>query len=137
MITSSRFRRLCAALRGRSGTTAVEFALIAPVLFALLTGVFEISRFFYVRSSLQKAVDDAGRYAMRTTTATDQELTDIAKQDLISSVSAATTFQIVRETDSGTDFLTFSVAYTFTPVASIVPFGNISVNLQARVPLID
>lgn len=111
--------------------------MIAPVLFALLFGIFEISRFFYVRSSLQKAVDDAGRYAMRATGASDAAITEVARQYLIESVDTAADFKIVRATESGTDFLTVTVDYTFAPVASIVPFGNIAVSLQSRVPLIN
>ena len=121
----------------RSGVTAVEFALIAPVLFALMFGIFEISRFFYVRSALQKGVDDAGRYAMRTTSASDAAITEVARQYLIDSVNTAADIKILRATDSGTDFLTVTVDYTFAPVASIVPFGNIVVSLQSRVPLIN
>ena len=124
-------------LRGTCGATAVEFAMIAPVMFTLLIGVFETSRFFYVRSSLQKAVDDAGRYAMRSTSASDSAITEVAKRDLIEPVIAAAEFKIERTSASGTDFLTVTVDYTFTPLAAIVPLGTIPVNLQSRVPLIN
>jgi Flp pilus assembly protein TadG len=128
---------LRSVLRATCGATAVEFAMIAPVMFGLLIGVFETSRFFYVRSSLQKAVDDAGRYAMRTTTASDTAITEVAKSDLIEPVSAAAEFKIDRATVSGTDFLTVTVDYTFAPLATLVPLGTIPVSLQARVPLIN
>ncbi|HYE88913.1 MAG TPA: TadE/TadG family type IV pilus assembly protein [Vicinamibacterales bacterium] len=128
---------LRSVLRGTCGATAVEFAMIAPVMFGLLIGLFETSRFFYVRSSLQKAVDDAGRYAMRTTTASDSAITEVAKRDLIEPVIAAAEFKIARATVSGTDFVTVSVDYTFTPLAAIVPLGTIPVSLQARVPLVN
>lgn len=129
---------LCARwLKSRSGATAVEFAMIAPLLFSLLVGTVEIGRFFYVRSSLQKAVDDASRHAMRISGASDQQLLQIAQQNLISSVSVKSQFQFLRATVSGTTFLTVVVDYDFEPVANIVPFGDIQVNLQSRVPLIN
>jgi Flp pilus assembly protein TadG len=131
------FGGLRRALSAEDGATAVEFAMIIPVFLALLLGLFETSRFFYVRSSLQKAVDDAGRYAMRATSATDSAITQIAKQNLIEPVSTAAEFKITRDTVSGTDFLTVTVDYSFAPLAAIVPIGDIPVSLQSRVPLIN
>lgn len=130
-------RRVQAALKSKSGATAVEYAMIAPVLFALLTGVFETSRFFYVRSALQKAVDDAGRYAMRNTSASDAVIIEIARQNLIDPVNDAADVKVSRDTVSGTDFVSVTVDYTFTPLASIVPIGSIPVSLLSRVPLIN
>ena len=129
-------RGLLNALRSESGATAVEYAMIAPVLFALLIGLFETSRFYYVRSALQKAVDDAGRYAMRNTSASDAAITAIARQNLIDPVNAAADFKISRDTASGTDFVSVTVEYTFTPLAAIVPL-DIQVSLLSRVPLIN
>lgn len=45
------------------GATIVEFAIIAPVFFMLLLGIFDIGHSIYVRSVLQGAVQDAGRDA--------------------------------------------------------------------------
>ncbi len=45
----------------QSGVTALEFALVAPVLLLLLIGVMEIGHMFYVRSILQGEMVRAGR----------------------------------------------------------------------------
>ena len=51
-------------LRGdRRGATAVEFALICPVLFAALLGLIEVGRLGWTQSSLQFAVEEAARCA--------------------------------------------------------------------------
>ena len=48
----------------RSGTTAVEFALIAPPFFALLFAIFETTLFLFAQSTLQNAANQASRLMM-------------------------------------------------------------------------
>ena len=45
------------------GVTIVEFAIVAPVFFMLLFGIFDVGHSAYVRSVLQGAVQDGGRDA--------------------------------------------------------------------------
>ena len=47
--------------RASDGATLVEFALIAPVFFALLMGLFDLGQSVYVRSTLQGALQEGGR----------------------------------------------------------------------------
>ncbi|WP_374405756.1 TadE/TadG family type IV pilus assembly protein [Pelagerythrobacter sp.] len=49
--------------RDTGGVTLVEFALVAPVLFLLIFGIFDIGHGLYLRSVLQGAVQDAARGA--------------------------------------------------------------------------
>lgn len=51
-------------LRSRAGAMAVEFALVGPIFIVILWSVYEFGRFYWLKSSLQYAVEDAGRYAM-------------------------------------------------------------------------
>jgi Flp pilus assembly protein TadG len=51
------------ALRNDCGTTAVEFAIIAPVFIALSVGVIFLCFGLYVVGSLQYAVEEAARCA--------------------------------------------------------------------------
>src|ERR1700677_2991871 len=48
----------------RQGTTAVEFALIAPAFIALLVAVLETAVFLFAQSALQTAAVQAGRLFM-------------------------------------------------------------------------
>jgi len=58
------FSRMRAFGRGNSGATAVEFALVAPLLFLLLFGIIEFGRAWWTKNSLQYAVERATRYAV-------------------------------------------------------------------------
>jgi Flp pilus assembly protein TadG len=62
----SRYWRKLAARFGaaRQGTTAVEFALIAPAFIALLVAVLETAVFLFAQASLQTAAVQAGRLFM-------------------------------------------------------------------------
>jgi Flp pilus assembly protein TadG len=53
--------RFCLA---RQGTTAVEFALVAPAFFALLLGIFQTTIFLFAQQTLQNAAVSAGRLIM-------------------------------------------------------------------------
>jgi Flp pilus assembly protein TadG len=50
----------------RAGATAVEFAVIAPVIFALVFGIIELGRALMVTHILADVARDASRYAVVT-----------------------------------------------------------------------
>lgn len=47
--------------RSRSGSAAIEFAMVAPVLFLFLFGIIETGVIFFASSALQNATDDVAR----------------------------------------------------------------------------
>lgn len=61
-------------VRDRRGTTAVEFALVAPLLFALLLGVLELGRLIWVDAALDHALARAARCPGGTKTACQRAL---------------------------------------------------------------
>jgi Flp pilus assembly protein TadG len=64
------------ASRARSGATAVEFAVIAPVIFALVFGIIELGRALMVTHILADVSRDAARYAV-VTEGSNQTTSDI------------------------------------------------------------
>ena len=52
-------------MRDRSGSAAVEMALVTPLLLVILFGSVEVGNFFYNEHLLTKAVRDGARYAGR------------------------------------------------------------------------
>ena len=49
-------------IRSKRGQSVVEFSLAAPIFFVALYAIIEFSHLFYVRSTLQHALDEAARY---------------------------------------------------------------------------
>ncbi len=54
----SKWRRFC---RNRRGSAAVEFALVAPVFFALLFAIFETAIIFFASQVLETITQDSAR----------------------------------------------------------------------------
>lgn len=63
-----RLRRVAVLLSDRSGSPAIEFALIAPVMFTLLAGSYDVTQVFI---------------AMRRVTSTAQEIVQIATEQAV------------------------------------------------------
>lgn len=56
--------RIASFLRGESGATAVEFALILPVLLSILFGIICFGQYFAISSSLQQLAAEAARHSV-------------------------------------------------------------------------
>jgi Flp pilus assembly protein TadG len=56
-------RILKLVLRNEGGASAVEFALLAPVFFALMFGVVEIGLYMQNYNAVKSLASDAGRFA--------------------------------------------------------------------------
>jgi Flp pilus assembly protein TadG len=61
----NREHRKCRWIKGEDGASAVEFALVLPLLTLLLFGLFEAGRAFYTYSVASASVRDAARFAAR------------------------------------------------------------------------
>jgi len=50
-------------LRASTGSAAVEFAMVAPVVLALVMGIIQLGMLFYANAGLHQAVEVGARYA--------------------------------------------------------------------------
>jgi Flp pilus assembly protein TadG len=131
---SSLLRRFA---RASDGAAAIEFALIVPVFMLFCMGIIEGGRMMWIRNSIQTATEEAGRFAMAHTTATDAELVTHAA-DYFDSVGIDNpTFTVVRDTAGSMDFVTITGAYSFQYLFSFFDFGNVELDGKARVPLVS
>lgn len=60
--------------RNEDGTTAVEFAIVAPIIFALMFWFFDLAFSLYVRNSFTHAVNEAAREVYLDPDRSDEEL---------------------------------------------------------------
>ncbi len=67
-----------AALRDRSGATAIEFALTLPVFLLFVFGLVEFSRVLWTNNALEYGAEQAARYALANPTASASELQTLA-----------------------------------------------------------
>lgn len=131
---SSLLRRFA---RASDGAAAIEFAIIVPVFVMFCMGIIEGGRMLWIRNSIQTATEEAGRYAMAHTTATDAELIAQAADYFDSVGMDNPTFTVVRDTTGGMNFVTINGVYTFQYLFSVFDFGNVELDGKARVPLVS
>ena len=117
------------------GVTAVEFALVAPAFFGLTYGVIETGRFFYVKTALQNAVDQSGRFATLNTTADSATIIADVKTHMLDHLADTATFSVSTDTVGTVDFRTVAASYNFQIVLTALPIDDVQISVQARVPL--
>lgn len=109
--------------RRRDGNMAVEFAIVGPVLVMFLFGLVEFARYTYTQSALNFAAEEATRYAVvRGGEVTNDEILDIAKDNLLLLNSGLAAVCVLSPTDTVTQTSTVSVTinYNYQPIIPAV-----------------
>ena len=99
-------RQRCSARR--SGAAAVEFAVIAPVLFTLIFGIIEFSRVLMVQHTLVDASRDAAREASLATMKSVETVEANCRSRIQASIPVAAEGNTVSITTTPTDLTTAS-----------------------------
>lgn len=103
--------RLGSLYGNREGTTAVEFALVAPVFIALIFGTIGVSFAVFLIGSLHFAVEDGARCAsVKTTICSDSATTIAYTQSRYLGPNVSPTFTYATATCGNS--VTGSVSYT-------------------------
>lgn len=121
-------RRLSGATSGAAG---VEFAMISVVLIVTVVGAIEIGRAVGVAHTLERATQEAARYAY--TGATDAEIEAKVVENLTGIDSTAVTRSIALETVDGATYKTIQASYVFQSVLPVVPING-TITRRTRVP---
>ena len=83
-------------LRNQSGGTAIEFAMTAPVFFALIIGAVEVGLLCWAQLALQQGSEAAARCASinKTVCGTTSQIQTYASAQSFGLAPAATTFTV-------------------------------------------
>jgi len=117
---------ICRFSFARHGTTAVEFALIAPAFLATLIAVFETTTFLFAQQTLQSAAVTAGRlimtgYVQNNSVTQTQFATDVC--NIAGFTTIFTCSNLMINVQSYSDF---SSANTTAPTISYNTNGTVS-----------
>ncbi|MDI7774302.1 pilus assembly protein [Asticcacaulis sp. EMRT-3] len=99
--------------RNRTGATALEFALIAPILIMMVGGIIDYGGYFASAHAVQQTVNDAARVAISGTTA-DERL-ELAQQSINSDMTSYAILaggQTSLSIDEGAQIIVVSLTYT-------------------------
>jgi Flp pilus assembly protein TadG len=107
--------------RDIKGATAVEFAIVAPLIFASVLGNFETGRALYARNHVSEACANGARAVALSATMTNTQIQAavLAKFPAADQPNAAVT--VVNQTISGKTFKKIRVVYTHD---FIINFGR-------------
>ncbi len=124
--------------RRESGSTALEFAFLAPAFLIMSLGVIEVSRAFWIQGNLQYAVQETGRFAMANTAATSSELITYARTKLDGVGSTQdTVFATATDTAGTMNFITITASYGFQSNVPLLQMPAITLTARSRVPLLQ
>lgn len=122
--------------RNTEGVTAVEFAFIAPIFLGFLFVLFDLGRVYLLRSSLDYALSEAGRYALVHTSATDAQLVSQVTSAFHGGSSSNLQVTSSTQTLNGQSYHVMTASY---PAASIVSGfmhrGNVTLTSTASIPI--
>ena len=124
-------------LRDRRGSTAVEFAMILPLMVTMMFGAMELGRYFLAFNSISSATEQLSRYAMIQGDATSVQLEAQLAQYLMGVDPAGLTLQFTNEIDAATG-LTFQVVDVSMVHQTSIPFvevDDLTIRSRIRTPL--
>ena len=119
------------ALADRAGATAIEFAILAPLLLVLLIAVIEFGRMLWAENALQYAVAEAARCMSIDTSVcgTARQTRDFAATS--SGMAFPSSTFSVSVAPCGNKV---SASYTFEFVAAILPY-SLTLTAQSCFPV--
>ncbi len=123
--------------KSEAGNAIVEFALIVPVFLLMLFGMIDVGRLYWTVSTMEYAVEAAGRYAMINTSASSNQIIAQAQDNLYAIAPSSVTFTTSTNMVNGVNYMTIQAQNTFTflPYA-MSNFGTTTLIRVARVPIL-
>jgi Flp pilus assembly protein TadG len=128
-------RLACRRRGGEAGATTLEFALVAPMLFAFLFGTYELGWALHCGSTVRFAVERAARQLIVNPNTTADQIQSAAQTRLsglpISNLSVTT----AQESASGGQIVRVSWQYAYTMALPFTPSASFTFNSSTVVPL--
>lgn len=127
-------RRLLAIRGCTAGTAAVEFAIVGAVFIALVIGILDFGRTFYVKNQISALADQAARKMLIDPNISEATLQSELKDDFFAGNADDLTVTVTTETASGTSYRVVTVVYPMTLLIPGLASNAISLNVMRRVP---
>jgi Flp pilus assembly protein TadG len=126
-------------IEDRSGSTAVEFALVAIGFLTFVFGIFEAGRIYWSWNTLQYAVENTTRYALTHEDAEEEELQDYVRSQMpgMSTDAGNPDIAVSWEEASGVNFIKITAVYDFDVITSFLPekWNTLDLSATSRLPV--
>jgi Flp pilus assembly protein TadG len=114
-------------LGDRRGNSAIEFGILAPVLFTLLLGTLEFGRMFYIRQGMEYATEQAARYYMLNPSAAQSAVTSALTTAMVGGMGSQLSVTYADTTScNGKSTVTCTTITTTYPYHFVVGFLGLS-----------
>ncbi len=121
--------------RGDSGAAALEFAMLAPVLLALLFGVFELGWALHCGASVRYAIERSSRALITDPNTTASALQSAAQARLSGLPVSNLEISITKETVGTGQIARVSWRYNYNMALPYVPDTTITFDSSMVVPI--
>ena len=126
-------RRLC---RATEGVTALEFAILGPIMLSFMLGAIDMGRMLYVRQGLEYATQEAARYYMLNPTSATTTVTTYLQGKMVGglggSVLVAYTDTAQCNANASVTCTMISATYNFSFIAGYLGIGNKTLQAKAQ-----
>lgn len=119
-----------------SGATTIEFAISVIVFVTTIFAVIEFGRIYWLRASLQEAVNVAGRYVLLNASATDTQIRSQVTSNAVGLNTSNITTTITTSTISSVDYKTITATYSLPMITYVMPLHAYTLRGTATVPLV-
>lgn len=107
----------------QAGTSMIEFGIAGPVVLMAIIGCVEFGRFFWIRNSLEYAVEEAGRYAVINKTASTSQIETQIRSKVMGIDPSIITVSV---TPSAGPSVTYKTIVATTTASGTTPAGYVS-----------
>jgi hypothetical protein len=102
--------------RDASGVSAVEFAIVAPLVFSLLFGIWNAGLALFARNGVQNAVESGARHATIFPRPTEQQIKDMVEAKYYGpSQGEMVGPRLTYGVENGAPVVTIYMSYTHRP----------------------
>jgi Flp pilus assembly protein TadG len=129
-------RVLRGIFRNQSGGAFIEFAIAGPVVLLAVMGCLEFGRYFWIRNTLEYAVEEAGRYAILNKTATESDIQTQVRSKVMGVDPSTISVSVVSTTGTNVTYKTITATSTgVSLVSGFLPMRTLALSAQTRVPV--
>lgn len=118
--------------RDRRAVSAIEAAIVMPVLLTFMIGIFELSMIFYYQAALNDALGSAARYATLSPTPTTTQVRTRIIDNSTMPMGSVTVTVTSGMTASGRTYYDLAATYNYAMHVPFLSLPSIPVEAEKR-----